>query len=784
MIACHKHVIDGQSPVLYIDLVPSASDKHHSDSLPDVIVVHRDGTVRRLSGNLKELRWIAASVFEPDDSPLPAQVLFAQWVSYADASTGLLRKREDILKECAPSDSSFLVTVSRDGHQQESRHRVSVFHMSRNLPARFSATSSHQLRLVATNPISDSRLINPAANIHIDFHAPTSRLSISSGNELINYDLSAYAPSISFKLAFGDGHSSLFPLTATLAAGAMPSAVQIYDMDYQSIQARYQLTTKARRRGHEDNGRGAIRFVSYFAKISTLVAVRGRNLTTFQVMRTRPRKEGSRPGGLLIDFLGHSTYQNATVTCQTGAELGPGFSKALFVPNQLEKAGWEAQQKKLDQVLEEQGIEDFERMMAAELQDMAAEEKDELENSPVKLPSTGQFVSYDKTHYLLSKMFRACADISGIRNDKKEIGLVISLKSPRLLQWLAQHTHLTESEVERALAIQPSQAHLKLGAVAHAIMDQDTPLSLLTDYLEGSNVSGLDEAIIIVKMLIKHAVSMAEKEPPSEQLLIEDSQKMAVDERLTNGTHDSPSDDQATLAPGGWRSEYVAVMSRTLETLYGFAPAKIASAMRAHLDTEDFLALIQFLRQQLFRSGHTSSFPSFPGASDGALLSLHIIVSVLSSCIDALGPLGFLGPTFDEGLWQDLVPDLKIEVSLALAGIEEATYLKGVLQEMVRYGNATTNTQFIPSDSSMKRVGKADGRLGAIMRVYNEPAEEYGHYVRESSSLMPLSLTMENAVSKTKKRKGGGEVFERSDRELQYLESRNIGRYSFERLIL
>ena len=785
VISSHSHIIEEQSPAIHIEFIPIDANRGQSESSPDVIVVHHNGTVRRISSDLKHMRWVAASVQQSEGRALSPEVVSAHWVSHADASTALLRRREDILEECAACGSSFLILVYRDGDHQDSGLRVGVFNVPTAQQMGFTSSSTGQLRLLLSNPVPESKRWGLATDLHIDFHAPSARLSVSSRNELINYDLSAYIPGISSKLAFDDGHSSLFALDGNTAAGALRSAVQIYDTNYQSVKARFGLSTKSRRRGLEDSARKSVRFILYFAKINVLVAIRGRNLITFNLPRERVKtRHPPQTGSLLIESLGSSTYTSTRVTTHAQAEMGPGFLKALFVPNQLEQAGWEARQKTLDELVQRDQIEEFELFMADELLDTLAEEKDRRKHTPIKLPSGDQFVRYDKIHYLLSKMFHASVLPSVVGDENNKGDVVIAFFPPTLFQWLALHSHLRTSEIERASSSELSQPQLRLGAVAMSIMKQDPSLCLLADYLRGANVSGLDEAVTIIKVLIKDAAARAQGMSPPQQLLLDYSHAMTLQEPINYTKEISTLESSPSAPADSWSEACTTVLVRTLDMLRGFSPVKITTAIRTYLDTDVVLALIQILRQQLFRSGCTSSSSTSCVASEDAVLAVETTVLVLCSCIDALGSSGFLGSTFDQGLWQDLVPDLKSEISLALAGIEEATYLKGVIQEVLRYGNAATSNQALPTDSPFHQLEKPARETVAIMKVNTGSMEEQSHCMREGSSLLPLSLDLENSVSKTKKRKGGGETNERTARELQYLKSRNIGRYSFERLIL
>jgi hypothetical protein len=785
VVSTYNYVIEDQSPAVHLDFVPVSTNRSEAESLPDIIIVHHDGTVRKISGDLQKTKWVAASVPKSDGKALPPEVVFAHWVSYEDASGALLRRRDDILRDSAASESSFLVLLYRDGDHKESGLRIGVFDVPKTLRGFDSATLSQRIRLFVSNRVPDSRRWNLAENIQVDFHAPSARLSISSRHELITYDLSGYAPEVSSRLDLDATHSSLFPLTGSLAVGALRSAVQVYDTKYQSITARFNLGTKARRSGIEDSARKPVRFVAYLANISTLVASRGRDLLSFSIPNRGVKEmEPVEEESFLIDSLGRSTYASTKITNQSQAVLGPSFTRTLYIPNQLDKAKWEARKTHLDELVLRHKVEEFEHVMASEFQEAAAKVANGAQRLPLKLPSGEQFVRADKIHYLLSKIFRTSVHSATIGETNEGADLTIAFFAPRLLQWLARHNHLRTSEIERTLSNEHSQLQLRLGAVAKAMIEQDPSLGVLTDYLHGANLSGLDEAASVIRLLIKEAVTMAQKEPPSTQLLLEDSHQVALDEPIVYERENPASELPGAVEAGGWPRECATAMKRALDIFHGFSSFKVTSAVRMHLDAKEIQALIQFLRQQLFQSGYTSSFPSLSVASGDAVLSLETTVLALSSCIDALGPSGLLGSTLDQGLWQDLVPDLKSEISLALAGIEEATYLKGVLQEMVRYANAAADTQLLPIDCVSQESGTADKEAGSILRVFAEPTEQEGYDIQEPSSLLPLSLDVENGVSKTKKRKGGGEVVERSGRELQYLKSRNIGRYSFERLIL
>jgi hypothetical protein len=779
--------LDDESPPLYLDFVPNTSPGTESEAPPDVIAVHRDGRVRRVLGTLSQTRWISQSIPTNQNRALPPEVVSAHVLGYEETKSALLKRREDIIQTCPAAETSFLVLVYRSGDHQESGLNFGVFEVPNTLPNHNAlATSSQRLRLLVSNPIPESVRWSTTEDLQISLQGPCARLSISSRKELLQYDLSTYTPTVCSKVVFQEQYSSLFPLTSNLAAAANRSAVQIYDTKYQSNQARYKLSTRSKTGGSAEAARKSVRFVSFFAKIKTLVAFRGRNLITFDLDRAKADPNDSSGGdSLLINSIGKGAGTSSKLKDSSAKEVGPSFSKFLFERNQAADTEWESQRKVLDGLVQEQRLNDFERMMAADLTGSSAEQKSASETMDPMLPREDQFVSYEKTTYLLSKIFNLSRSrFDGASQERNTSDLVITFFPRRLFKWLAERNLLGTYEVERALSDQSFQAQLKPGAVAQAIMNYDPSLLSLKEYMGGTNLSSLNEIALVLKMLIEKALATARTGSSKTQLLLEGPDSMALDRPVIDGNEVRDMEVDSNTKAENWSDEAAIALNLALDKLMGFSHTKITSAMSAYLETEETLALVQYLRQQLFKSGHTSSFPSLPAPTNENVLPLELTVSVLCCCMDALGPLGFLGPTFEDDLWQGLVPDLKAEISLALAGIEEATYLKGVLQEMIRYSTTVTSAGCLGMDASPDVLAVTNSDVGKIQRIYGESLDEPGPQQHGRPGLLPLSLKAENTISKTKKRKGGGEEFQRSGRELQYLKSRNVGRYSFERLIL
>jgi hypothetical protein len=178
--------------------------------------------------------------------------------------------------------------------------------------------------------------------------------------------------------------------------------------------------------------------------------------------------------------------------------------------------------------------------------------------------------------------------------------------------------------------------------------------------------------------------------------------------------------------------------------------------------------------------------------------------------VDAVGPSGWISalPNVNDldddsdsaiasaSREMELISDMKSEVSAALAGVEEATYLKGILREYLRFADQVADASATSTDAVAKTddsVTHAPSHLiryeklnGADLMVFTRPEEgEEGFDGDASGKILPLSLKPPSAdVSRTKVLNSTGEIKARTSREVGYLRRKAAGKYSFERLVI
>lgn len=234
-----------------------------------------------------------------------------------------------------------------------------------------------------------------------------------------------------------------------------------------------------------------------------------------------------------------------------------------------------------------------------------------------------------------------------------------------------------------------------------------------------------------------------------------------------------------------------------LEKFACFGPAAVAEGLRTFLSRTEIGTLIQVVRQQLFEGRHTSfvAHQAYPSPALTASSSLEDVVSnrvlsldatskILLGCIDSVGSLGFLADGSEDDFLARVIPELKSETALAAQGLEEASYLRGLLRETMRYAQSTDKYASGNDTAALtEEATSAVQKPGTITIIYSEPTIDQGD-IESKSGILPLSLRAENTFALTKVRKGGGQVKDRSLREVREMENRNKGLYSFEKLVI
>lgn len=316
--------------------------------------------------------------------------------------------------------------------------------------------------------------------------------------------------------------------------------------------------------------------------------------------------------------------------------------------------------------------------------------------------------------------------------------------------------------------------------IVQALLEVDPSCELLAGCISNGFTPYVEEQVTVAKVLIQRALDTASETTVTDT----DSQ--------VNGTTAAmhPSDSSANpiqMSSSASESHWLPValqgaLIASLDRLGTASASTISTNLKASFSQREVLALVQFLRQQLFQGGHTRSLQSIP--IDGEVprtVRLDAAVKLLSSCVDAIGPLGFFGGFDNEDFVGNIVPELLTEITNTKQGLEDTSELQGILREVLRYSTSMQRQRAAGARIPLPPTGdNSRQRPGAIVALYTEVNEGEDSF---QPGPLPLSLKVENAVSPTKLMKDG-RVKKRSIWQKRMLERRNKGQYSFERLVL
>lgn len=799
-------VTDSKSPTVFLGIVPSGSKEGDENDPFDILNVHQDGRVRRLASDLKTQRWnVQHSEIAKTASTHEVHSCFL--VEFEDAKKALFKRRQDLaalalgdLTSSGVDEPSVLLLVS---HPTESERvalkdvKVQMFSVPSAVSSAGALDESQRLRHLLTINIPDvtGQETFDSNELQWNFHSGSAGLNLSFERGFINFDLSQYTPAVTSQFILdNERFSSVMRISPQSVIGAGESLVALYDTQYQSVQRSIAVDNVP-----PTSGSAPTLFLGYFAKLGIAVATKGNTLLAFDLSTSQPPSGPSlkRPrDGLLIDAIGRGIGSSAA-QWDAGSKKHRTESMAtlgLTSPEQVER--WNNFTAELEKFTQAKDTAGFDRAV-----------QDYFGTGEAKtLPTPGQFVHPETTLFLLSKIFLIKETETNDRlSASPSLRLTVNLWPKQTCDWLVRLSHLSLSNVEIALRrsfkprILPS---LPTGSFVQALIDADQFLRNLIQSIRGPVLMNPDELAYALKYFLNMARSRS-------------SVPAITDTTTENSNDNDDTPPLATLFLG---------LNITIQKLHANPAPATTSALRSALSRPELTSLIHHLRISLATGGFTSRFtekPPVPILTDQTrpALSLTTITDTLIAAVDAIGPSGWIAaagslslsadgnPTGEE---QSLIADIKSEVSAALAGVQEATYMKGILREYLRFtetittpkpnkqaNSANKSTALIPTDETNTEEDTSSSLIrhekinGADLLVYTaagaDGTGEDGYIDGDAGAnrMLPLSLKAASAdVGKTKVKPSTGEVKNRSNREMGYLRRKAVGKYSFEKLIV
>jgi hypothetical protein len=729
------------SPVAHLDI-------QKSDASTTIIVVQHDGTVTTLSDDLRTV--VAGEVKLQSSEPM--EIMAASVVSAKHAQKTILSARSDLLSNLE-SDSAILVTLSESPDASTLSKNVTYcactidLGRKRQLQGKLDVQQLFEHNLSRISPTLDAR---DSVILAAKFSNRETTLDIRLSSGFLRFDLQTASPRpISNAKRILDDSSDTVPLSRSHVLAVYPDALRLVDVNYSTRQSG--VTMSAKRRADGSVAARKVELICYSAGIGRVLARDHQRL-------------------LAVDVAVGGQSNNLKMPVSTLAQnIGRGSSRADGVPNMLNTiettvggapsvplpSGWE---NNLQGLITDGNISDFENIV--------------IRSFNLETPSginTSASLPHEVVHFVLDRMFEyQPPEVAG---DLPSLSL--RFIPQRLLPILCALGLLRHRTLELCLRDQhrSSVQWLPYTEVAEVLLEADPSLSLLEVYARHLDTPDAPERVYILRYLLRRVLDESVDVEQTGLLTAATAEDMEFEQQQLDGVRSNKTPALEALER--------AVIA-TIERFGSLRQSMISEKLRDAFTKTDIFSLVQLLRQQLFKAGYTGfTAPDSAASPELLFVSLPAAVKILSGCIDACGPLDLIGGDEEDDL-ESIIPDLLSEMTLATQYIEESADLQGILRETLRYAEsqetATSERKAITDKSDDPR------RRGEIVTLYAQRTEDED--INGMPSALPLSLRVEDAIAPTRKRKGGGQVRERSQREILMLQHRQKGPYSFERLVL
>lgn len=714
-----------------------------------ILAVHQDGEIRCLSHDLRDEDWKTKAI--------TGHVEYALVLSIEQAAQSVLKDREDVLaklghvRDLSNTPLLFLVTrASITPTGSETFLGVRIFYIKNTLQP-----LQELLSLTLPEPTHPE-----ATRFEYSWHCSSGTLFQCTSSFYAVYSLSGLVPQLSHHVPFGTRKPlSCLWMCPSLVALNTPSSVSILDIRYSSIQAEQKLESSPKRK---------VRLCSYFARLDVIVAIQGRKLLAFQVSTTGEKPYGSQKrkrGIQLIDSIGHGSYfEKKSFVFVKGAPrpLGAQLSNP--------REGWDRVKGRLDTFLLEKNLEEFESVMA----DQFGIDKGKDENLKVHRfvdPAGGTLADLRKVHYLLKTLFSIEQTRKSGSRDAVIWKLNVSWFPESLCHFLIRRGIFSVEHIETSLkksSALPATESLKSGSFTQAMVDFDPSLKTLQLILSSPVVLEAEE----IAHVLRHSMGVLNQPQSVDKTrLLMSANGNDHDQGLLAADEDIPMDP-----PTQDRKVTHALLESVLSRLNSIPAYKLTRALKSELSTQELRSFVDLLRIELARGRWLSPYvedrlePAEDAQTDNG--QVCVIANLLNCALDSLGAGGWIhGASIDPSETTDTIAFMKAEISAALGGIEEATYLKGMLGEILLHGKTSPSAR--TERHSTFRPNQPGLQIQSIFMAEAGPER----------SALPIGHKTEERIL-PKKAVAGGELVDRSKRDISRLRSRMVGKYTFDRITI
>ena len=782
---------DATSPIVYLDtLIPN----HPDSALPqtNLLAVHADGEVRCLTEDIQTQVWRTEipPLLQSSLDAKSERVEFALTTRLQDVLPSVLKDREDLLAvlgtHATEPQTPLLLLITRvqsnviDEKRKDLNFRL--FRIKTGKP------NPNPLQEIVTLNLPEPSH-STSEKLTYSWHGASGSLMQSTQDALNIYDLKSLVPQLKYhiRLDHSQAEHSLF-LTPDLVAVKTAASVSIIDTRYRSLQANFLLNVPAesRRKAEGCNGENIRASTSslffYCASLHVIAVIQGHELVAMQLSKVTGYRTGSSKrnrDSLLIDSLGHGILPLAEEPPQDNFTPTLPQSLGTLLNTSRAKDDWTGKEKVLSALLADGKNQEAELMLSSELNIETLAWRSNQVAAGAQSPQTIKTVWPDlrKLRYLLSKVFSVKKTQDSATGGEKfsDIRLQISWFPESICVSLIRNGIFATDQVEASLkhhGILSMNASIQPEAYIQAIAEWDLSLKTLLLVLEG--LVPLEATAIVHALVILMNSFRSESSPNITNLL---PFHYAQDD-CTNGQSLQPTDPEITMSlslanPRPIDTEtaqkiFLAVVKR----LYAHSASNITYALKAKMNTADLRWFLDMLRMHLAQGQWLSPYMDngveLPNVNISSKIILSVIAKLLNCVLDSMGTMGWISTSPDDLTeTAETITYMKAEIAAALEGIEEATYLKGMLEEVLLY---TKNSQ----ERNHHNIRK-DQYLNGLPTIST--------IASNSTNALPLGLKAFHGVS-PKRVSSGGVIKERSRRDIGRLKSRMLGKYSFDRIII
>jgi len=747
-----------------------------------VIAVCENGEFISLSSETLAIQWTSPSKSALQDAIATQiesfEVDYVTSGTLAEFSEGIFKDKPEIfsaLPKTPASEPELVAFVSKTLSQsQESRHLVVLA-----VAAGTSTTSDIQ----KLSPLEIAPIGTPSprgtdkSTYQIDVQAAL-LMQLQQG-ALNIYDLTTPVPKLK-SVVHMENAVSFSRLSRPFVLSCSLESISLYNHQYRSIHANAPLDLSEVL--EEDEMPQSCQLISYLRSQELAVALVDNVLVSIQI--EPPKSHGKRrKQGLLIDSIGRGTATEIPAKKAKTDKLSADFSK--YVPGSMTEQYMNKLRNELevaDGHLTKGDLGEWEGLLRKRFRvglRSTSESTDAKEKEAQELPewewhTGGNSYAVVDRRWVLYAIGRAFS-ISTSEAPESRPKLQLILPDTNVTSYLVVAGHLTLSNLKAAfreeLDVETLDSKTIVEDLLTSLTDADPSMTLVLNYLQATQLGELELLLAIRALMLNLDLIPDPKKPANNKLLKDEAHdgaenyEMDLDdlERDIAITEYYLGDDSSSRSRG---------LTLAFAKLWRLPAITTVKAIRATLKTEEILSLIYTLRVELVRGAWTSLYidpTSFDSEGndpppDGVIT---LISDLLGRCIDAVGAGGWLlndAISSDKSETGDLLTALKLEVTAALEGLEEAVYLNGIVGEAVRFGLASQKS-------------------GAGRQPWNTNNPVPMKLEGQESRMLPLGLKTKQLPTRSKV-VSGGEVVQRSTRETGHLISRKVEAYSLEKLAI